>query len=143
MPTKGAIDYALVFIPTYDDLPGGARFIRDNAIPFFAWTYKIVPRIAVSMFAYPHRFLAPVALLWTANMLSYAIAAGDDDDDWWTRFEKGQKLREAEEGLLPEYMQGMGQCLILSSCVFGMIRQLICLSIGISATSFLMVRCLT
>ena len=41
-------------------------------------------------------------------MLSYAIAAGDDDDDWWTRFEKGQKLKETEEGLLPEYMQGMG-----------------------------------
>lgn len=108
MSTKDAIDYALGFIPTYDDLPGGARFIRDNAIPFFAWTYKIVPRIAVSMFAYPHRFIAPAALLWTANMLSYAIAAGDDDDDWWTRFEKGQKLRESEEGLLPEYMQGMG-----------------------------------
>ena len=108
MSAKDAIDYALGFIPTYDDLPGGARFIRDNAIPFFAWTYKIVPRIAVSMFAYPHRFIAPAALLWTANMLSYAIAAGDDDDDWWTRFEKGQKLRESEEGLLPEYMQGMG-----------------------------------
>ena len=108
MSTKDAIDYALGFIPTYDDLPGGARAIRDSAIPFFAWTYKIVPRIAVSMLAYPHRFIAPAALLWTANMLSYAIAAGDDDDDWWSRFEKGQKLRETEEGLLPEYMQGMG-----------------------------------
>lgn len=108
MSTKDAIDYALGFIPTYDDLPGGARAIRDSAIPFFAWTYKIVPRLALTMMTYPHRFLAPAALMWTANMLSYAIAAGDDDDDWWTRIEKGQKLRETEEGLLPEYMQGMG-----------------------------------
>lgn len=108
MSTKDAIDYALGFIPTYDDLPGGARAIRDSAVPFFAWTYKIVPRLAISMFAYPHRFFAPAVLLWTINMLSYAIAAGDDGDDWWTRFEKGQKLKETEEGLLPEYMQGMG-----------------------------------
>lgn len=108
MSTKDAIDYALGFIPTYDDLPGGARAIRDSAVPFFAWTYKIVPRLAISMFAYPHRFFASAVLLWTINMLSYAIAAGDDGDDWWTRFEKGQKLKETEEGLLPEYMQGMG-----------------------------------
>lgn len=108
MSTKDAIDYALGFIPTYDDLPGGARAIRDSAVPFFAWTYKIVPRLAISMFAYPHRFFAPAVLLWTINMLSYAIAAGDDGDDWWSRFEKGQKLKETEEGLLPEYMQGMG-----------------------------------
>ncbi|MBM6928193.1 hypothetical protein [Parasutterella secunda] len=108
LSTKDAIDYALGFIPTYDDLPGGARAIRDSAIPFFAWTYKIVPRLALTMVTYPHRFLAPAALMWTANLLSYAIAAGDADDDWWTRIEKGQKLRETEEGLLPEYMQGMG-----------------------------------
>lgn len=108
MSTKDAIDYALGFIPTYDDLPGGARFIRDTAVPFFAWTYKIVPRLVTSAAAYPHRFLAPAALMWTANMLTYAIAAGDDDDDWWTRFEKGRKLQDTEEGLLPDYMQGRG-----------------------------------
>lgn len=108
MSTKDAIDYALGFIPTYDDLPGGARFIRDTAVPFFAWTYKIVPRLVTSAAACPHRFLAPAALMWTANMLTYAIAAGDDDDDWWTRFEKGRKLQDTEEGLLPDYMQGRG-----------------------------------
>lgn len=105
---KEAVDYTLGFIPTYDDLPGGARAIRDTAIPFFAWTYKTLPTIILSAVKYPHRFVAPAVILTTVNMLSYAMAAGDDDDDWFTRIKKGLELQKAEEKLLPEYMRGRG-----------------------------------
>ena len=105
---KDAVDYTLKFIPTYDDLPGGARKIRDTAIPFFAWTYKTLPMICVMAARYPWRFAAIATVLHTANALSYAMGAGDDDDDWFTRFKKGQKLAEAEGKLLPEYMRGYG-----------------------------------
>lgn len=105
---KEAVDYTLNFIPTYDDLPGGARAIRDTIIPFFAWTYKTIPTILLSAAKYPWRFAAIAVLLHTANALSYALGAGDDDDDWITRWQKGRKLAEAEEKLLPDYMRGYG-----------------------------------
>ena len=105
---KEAVDYTLSFIPTYDDLPGGARAIRDTIIPFFAWTYKTIPTILLSAAKYPWRFAAVAVLLHTANALSYALGAGDDDDDWITRWQKGRKLAEAEEKLLPDYMRGYG-----------------------------------
>lgn len=108
LDAKDAVDYTLSFIPTYDDLPGGARKIRDTAIPFFAWTYKTLPMICLMAARYPWRFAAVATLLHTANALSYAVGAGDDDDDWFTRFKKGQKLAEAEGKLLPEYMKGYG-----------------------------------
>lgn len=108
LDAKDAVDYTLSFIPTYDDLPGGARKIRDTAIPFFAWTYKTLPMICLMAARYPWRFAAVAAVLHTANALSYAMGAGDDDDDWFTRFKKGQKLAEAEGKLLPEYMRGYG-----------------------------------
>lgn len=105
---KEAVDYTLSFIPTYDDLPGGARAIRDTIIPFFAWTYKTIPTILLTAAKYPWRFAAVAVLLHTANALSYAVGAGDDDDDWITRWQKGRKLAEAEEKLLPDYMRGYG-----------------------------------
>lgn len=103
-----AVDYTLSFIPTYDDLPGGARAIRDTAIPFFAWTYKTIPTILLCAARYPWRFAAIATVLHAANALSYAVSAGDDDDDWLTRWQKGRKLAEAEEKLLPDYMRGWG-----------------------------------
>lgn len=108
MSSKDAVDYALKFIPSYDDLPGGARFIRDTTIPFFAWTYKVIPTILTQAAAHPFRAIVPTALMWSINMLGYCMAAGDDDDSFFERVEKGLKLQEAERGLLPEYMQGMG-----------------------------------
>jgi hypothetical protein len=111
MSPKDAVDYAHRFIPTYDDLPGGARAIRDTVLPFFAWTYKIIPTIAYTFGAYPWRAVAPAMMLHTLNMLTYAMSAGDDDDDWLTRIQKGGELMEAEEGLLPEYMEGTGALL--------------------------------
>lgn len=105
---KEAVDYTLGFIPTYDDLPGGARAIRDTIIPFFSWTYKTIPTILLTAAKYPWRFAAVPVLLHTANALSYAVGAGDDDDDWLTRWKKGRKLAEAEEKLLPDYMRGYG-----------------------------------
>lgn len=111
MSPKDAVDYAHRFIPTYDDLPGGARAIRDTVLPFFAWTYKIIPTIAYTFGAYPWRAVAPAMLLHTLNMLTYAMSAGDDDDDWLTRVQKGRELMQAEEGLLPEYMEGSGALL--------------------------------
>lgn len=103
-----AVDYTHRFIPAYDDLPGGARAIRNYAIPFFAWGYKTIPTILVSAARYPWRFAAPAVILQTFNMLSFALSAGDDDDDWITRFKKGQELAKAEEEILPEYMKGLG-----------------------------------
>lgn len=108
MSSKDAVDYALKFIPSYDDLPGGARFIRDTTVPFFAWTYKVIPTILTQAAAYPHRAIVPTALMWSINMLCYCMAAGDDDDGFFERVEKGLKLKEAEQGLLPEYMRGVG-----------------------------------
>lgn len=83
MPANDAVDYAQRYIFTYDDLPKGARMVRDFAIPFVSYTYKAVPALLHTALAYPHRFAAPAAVLWIANAAAYAIAAGSDDDDSW------------------------------------------------------------
>lgn len=83
MPANDAVDYAQRYIFTYDDLPKGARMVRDFAVPFFAYTYKAVPALLHTALTYPHRFAAPAAVLWMANAAAYAIAAGSDDDDSW------------------------------------------------------------
>lgn len=101
-----AVDYATRYIFTYDDLPKGARTVRDLAIPFFAYTYKAVPALTHTLFNYPWRFAAPAAAVWGVNAIAYALAAGDDGDDWQTMYEKGNELEAEERDNLPPWMRG-------------------------------------
>lgn len=103
---EDAVDHANRFIFAYDDLPTGAQWIRNHAIPFFAWTYKAMTVLPVMAAQYPWRFAMPAVVLHTMEAVIYAMAAGTDDDDWLDKFEKGQKLRAAEEQLKPEYLRG-------------------------------------
>lgn len=106
-----AVEYTHRFIPTYDDLPSGARAIRDKVVPFFAWTYKVMPTILVSAARYPWRMAAPAVAISMLNSFSYLLSAignSDDDDDWSDIIKNGNKLAESEEKLLPEYMRGTG-----------------------------------
>lgn len=88
MGAQGAVDYAQKYIFTYDDLPKGARRIRDSAIPFVSYTYKAIPALLHTALVHPDRFAAPAAVLWAANAAAYAIAAGDDDDSWDEKLKK-------------------------------------------------------
>lgn len=111
-----AVDYAQKYIFTYDDLPKGARRARDYALPFFAYTYKVVPALAQTALEQPWRLAAPAAVLYTVNAAMYAIAAGADDDDWMElikryvtdpEFRKQAKALEADERVnLPPWMKG-------------------------------------
>ena len=58
---------------------------------------------------YPHRYLAPMAMVFVVNKAAYlAIAAASSagGDDWEDIFEKAAKLEDAEREALPEYAQG-------------------------------------
>jgi hypothetical protein len=65
-----AVDYATKYIFNYDDLPKGARALRDAAIPFFAYTYKAIPALAHTAFNYPWRFAAPALTVAGLNALA-------------------------------------------------------------------------
>lgn len=121
MKPEDAVAYAQQFIFTYDDLPKGARTIRDApiGIPFFSWTYKAIPVIARTALEYPWRFAAPAAVTYAVNAGMYAMAAsigGGEDDDWWEviyRYvtdpefrERAKKLEQQERRYLPEWMKG-------------------------------------
>jgi hypothetical protein len=108
---EDATDYALKYIFTYDDLPSGARKVRDFAIPFFSWTYKALPALLHTAMVYPWRFLAPAAMLNGINLVAYALAAGDDDDDWLEKIAKGRELEKEEREALPERSRGTGMLL--------------------------------
>ena len=114
-----AVDYAQKYIFTYDDLPKGARTLRDFALPFFSYTYKVVPTLAQTALEQPWRYAAPAAALYTVNAMMYAMAAslgGGDDEDWWDvirryvtdeEFRKKAKDLEAyERSNLPPWMKG-------------------------------------
>ena len=113
---QDAIDYAQRFIFTYDDLPQGARVIRDTALPFFAYTYKAIPALASVALRHPMRFLAPAAALHLVNALMYAIAADEDDDDWMRsikryvtdeEFRKQAREKQAmERANMPPWLKG-------------------------------------
>jgi hypothetical protein len=114
-----AVDYSQQFIFTYDDLPKGARLARDFALPFFSYTYKVVPVLARTALEHPARYAAPAAALYTVNALMYAMAAslgGGEDEDWWTVIRRyvtdpafrdsARALEKQERENLPPWMKG-------------------------------------
>ncbi len=108
MNPRDAVDYANQFIFTYDDLPSGAKYIRDYAIPFFAWTYKAIPVLTRTALVYPHRFIAPAAIMFALNKAAYlaAVMAAGAADDWWEAWQKASELEDAEREALPDYAKG-------------------------------------
>jgi len=119
MEPEDAREYSNQFIFTYDDLPVGARVVRDIGMPFFSYTYKVVPVLARTALEYPWRFAAPAAAVYTLNALMYSIAAsvGGDEDDWWGKTlykyvtdkdfrQKANQLEEEERKNLPSWMKG-------------------------------------
>jgi hypothetical protein len=116
MEPQDAVDYAQKYIFTYDDLPKGARRIRDFGLPFFSYTYKAIPALLHTALTHPLRMAGPAAVLWAVNAAAYAIAAGDDDDSWEESLQKyltdpdyREKAREKEKlerEHLPPWMKG-------------------------------------
>lgn len=107
MEPAEAMDYALRYIFAYDDLPSGARKVRDYAIPFFSYTYKAVPALLHTAMVYPWRLAAPAALLHGINAAAYALAAGDEDDDWLEKLVKGRELEAEERVAMPDHTRGL------------------------------------
>lgn len=119
LDVEDAIDYSQNYIFTYDDLPKTARGLRDFALPFFAYTYKVVPPLVNTALEKPWRYAAPAAALYTVNALMYAMAAslgGGEDEDWWTVIQryvtdpefrnKARSMEEQERENLPPWMKG-------------------------------------
>ncbi len=114
---QDAIDYAQRYIFTYDDLPKGARRIRDYGIPFFAYTYKAVPALLHTALAHPVRMATPAALLWATTALTYAAMADGDDDTPWDELvkkyltdadfrKKAAEAKEFDQKHMPTWMRG-------------------------------------
>jgi hypothetical protein len=117
MEPGDAVDYAQKFIFAYDDLPKGARMARDVWVPFFGYTYKVIPALLETALTHPIRFATPAAVLFAANAISYAVGAGEDEGDEWdealrkyltdeafrARVREKEKL---ERELLPKWMRG-------------------------------------
>ena len=109
MSIEEAVDYSGQYIFNYDDLPSGARRIRDSILPFFSWTYKAVPMLLHTAMVYPHRYFAPAMMAFAVNQAAYlAIAASGAaaGDDWEDILKEALKLEDAEREALPEYAQG-------------------------------------
>lgn len=117
MDQQDAVDYAQRYIFTYDDLPKGARNIRDYGIPFFAYTYKAVPALLHTALTHPVRMATPAGLLWAITAIGYAFAADGDDDTPWTQLAakyfgdeafraKVAELKKYDQSHLPVWMRG-------------------------------------
>jgi hypothetical protein len=119
MSIDDAVDWSQEFIFTYDDLPKGARMARDFALPFFSYTYKVVPVLARTLLEHPVRYAAPALALYTINAYMYALAAslgGGADEDWWTiirRYatdpefrDRARAIEKQERENLPPWMKG-------------------------------------
>jgi len=75
-----------------------------------------VPALLHTALTHPERLAAPAAVLWAANAIAYAIAAGDDEDDWDVKLrryltdpeyrEKARAKEKLERELLPEWNKG-------------------------------------
>jgi hypothetical protein len=116
---QDARDYSQSFIFTYDDLPRGARALRDFAMPFFAYTYKVIPVLTRTALEYPWRYAAPATIAYSVNAMMYAMAAGlgEDEDDWWGNVlykyatdpefrAKAKELEQQERRNLPPWLKG-------------------------------------
>jgi hypothetical protein len=112
-----AVDWAMTYIFAYDDLPKGARIVRDFALPFFSYTYKFVPAAVRTALETPWRVAAPAGLIMGLNTLMYAIAGDEDDEEtslellkrWATDPEYRAKVAEQEKlerENLPIWMRG-------------------------------------
>lgn len=116
-----AVDYSLKYMFSYDDMPKGARFLRDMplGLPFFSYTYKVVPALANTALEHPFRYAAPAVAIYTANAIMYSIAAslgGGEDEEWWTviqRYitdpdfrEQVKDMEKQERKNLPPWMKG-------------------------------------
>jgi len=116
-----AVDYALKYMFSYDDMPKGARFLRDMplGLPFFSYTYKVVPALANTALEHPFRYAAPAVAIYTANAIMYSIAAslgGGEDEEWWTVIQRYitdpdfrqqvKDMEKQERENLPPWMKG-------------------------------------
>ena len=116
-----AVDYSLKYMFSYDDMPKGARFLRDMplGLPFFSYTYKVVPALANTALEHPFRYAAPAVAIYTANAIMYSIAAslgGGEDEEWWTVIQRYitdpdfrqqvKDMEKQERENLPPWMKG-------------------------------------
>lgn len=61
----------------YSDLPPGAQIIRDTAIPFVSYAYKVAPAMAEIAATRPHALIGLFGALGGINMMSYGYMYGD------------------------------------------------------------------
>lgn len=105
MKPEDAMVYATQYIFNYDDLPRGARVVRDTAIPFFSYTYKAVPALLHTATHYPWRFAAPSVVVGGYGLAVYgvlaALAGGDDED-----IERAFAQKQSDMENLPPWDQG-------------------------------------
>ena len=96
MSEKDAMDLADKMFFDYKDLPVGAQFVRDFHLPFFSYTYKIIPLLTEIAIAHPERILAGYAITGGLNAAAYKYLYGD----------KAGGQEEYEREMNPEYMKG-------------------------------------